>query len=63
MEDQKSINYGSSLLTIQAMLEVCISMQSQIIAKLENRDSNEIFKKAIEHSAQISKELFEALPK
>ena len=59
---KKTIDFGSTLLSIQALLQVSINMQAQIIAKLENKDRATIYKNAMADSSVILGELFQQIP-
>jgi len=58
----KKVDLFPRLLKIEAMLEVSITMQAQIISKLENRDFNEVVKKAFDNVDETVRDIFRSLP-
>ena len=53
---QPNANLTEKLFTIEAKLDTLISAQAQIIAKLENRDANEVYKNLLKNIGEFIKD-------
>ena len=58
----KDINLTAQLLKIDAMLEVSLNLQAQIIANQEGKDFNELVKQIFANVDETQKAIFQSLP-
>jgi hypothetical protein len=58
---EKQVNLPAQLLKIEAMLEVSLRLQAQIIANQEEKDFTKLVSKVFEDVDKTSKEIFQNL--
>jgi len=59
---KKQVDVPAQLLKIEAMLEVSLRLQAQIIANQEEKDFTKLVSKVFEDVDETAKEIFQNLP-